>query len=75
MIGKTFISLKIELLCVENYCPQDKRWGDFEHPTQRGISDYCYWGFAPKGVRGVPIRRATPYANAHRAFSPNPTFD
>jgi hypothetical protein len=33
MIGKTFISLKIELLCVENYCPQDKRWGDFEHPT------------------------------------------
>ncbi|MDR0612553.1 MAG: hypothetical protein LBG45_03540 [Dysgonamonadaceae bacterium] len=38
MIGKTFISLKIELLCVENYCPQDKRWGDFEHPTLSACS-------------------------------------
>ncbi|MDR0613195.1 MAG: acyl-CoA dehydratase activase-related protein [Dysgonamonadaceae bacterium] len=35
-----------------------------------GIDVYGSWGFAPKDIRGVPIRRALPCANAHRAFSP-----
>jgi hypothetical protein len=35
-----------------------------------GIDADCFWGFAPKGLVAYQIRRALPYANAWRAFSP-----